>query len=357
MRFITILLLLFCFACASTKSKKELRGIKNTRDLVQTMHARKTSNWVKSFSFIQSTYRYKPDGGIDTSLWYETIAYPDKFRIDFGAPALGNAVLYRQDSVYRYKNFRLQGAQAEVNDLLLMTGAVRVFPVDSTMARLERSGVLTTLFRKDTFMEQPCYVIGKWVAGQKKSKEIWIEENRLLLIRQLESAPDGAPLEIIFSEFTKVQDSWIEQWVTIKYDNKIVQTERYNDITVRGPNNLPEGIFEPAQFGKVHWYKAMVSPKLTFDISGIDPDGLSGTPDGKVSLDYEFCIPGDEHHAATVLAIDPSLKITKKGKGRIGCNKSQWLCIGNTHQANWRSILDQLAALDFVNQIDQTFWE
>jgi hypothetical protein len=356
MRFTIIVLLFLCSACATTKNKKVGR-IQNTRDLIQTMHDRNTNNWVKSFSFIQSTYRYQPNGNIDTSLWYETITYPDKFRIDFGEPAFGNAVIYRQDSIYQFKNFQLQSARPEVNDLLLMTGAVQVYPVDTTMARLERSGVLTKIFRKDTFMEQPCYVIGQWVAGEKKSKEIWIEENRLLLIRQVESASDGAPLEIIFSEFTKVQDSWIEQWVTIKYNNNLVQTERYNSITVRGANNLPEGIFDPAQFGKVHWFKPMISPKLTFDISKIDSDGLSGAPDGKVSVDYEFCIPGDEHHAAIVLAIDPSLNIQKKGRGRIGCNKTQWLCMGNTNQTNWRSILEQLAALDFVNQIDQTFWE
>lgn len=353
MRYLVLLLLIALSACVTSKNKQQ--GINDTRALITQMHARNATNWVKSFTFVQSTYRYQPNNTIDTVLWYETVTYPDKFRIDFGDPSLGNAVIYRQDSAYQFENFKLVGARKEVNDLLLLTGAEQVYTVDTTLARLERAGVKTKLFRRDTFMEKPCYVIGERKIDDPKSKEIWIEQNRMVIARQLETAGNGKSLEIQFDEYTKVQDSWIEQWVTINFDGHIVQTERYNDIIAR--TELPSGIFDPNQFGKVHWHKATVSPKITFDLSNIDSDGLAGNGTGKVAVDYEFCIPGDDFHAAAVKAIDPSLKVMKKGRGRIGCSKTEWLCIGNTHQENWRLILDQLAALDYVLRIDQTFFE
>jgi len=99
------------------------------------------------------------------------------------------------------------------------------------------------------------------------------------------------------------------------------------------------------------------SPKITFDLDQIGEDGLGNHPGSKVAIDYEYCIPADEQHAALVRKIDPSLKIMKRSRGRIGCNENQWLCMGNTHQENWRKILLKLAEEEFVQQIDRTFFE
>ncbi len=101
----------------------------------------------------------------------------------------------------------------------------------------------------------------------------------------------------------------------------------------------------------------MTSPKITFDLNLIGEDGLTKNPGGEVAIDYEYCIPADEKRAAELKKIDPSLKIHHKAKGRIGCSQSQWLCMGNTHQENWRKILLQITELDYVKQIDRTFFE
>jgi len=42
---------------------------------------------------------------------------------------------------------------------------------------------------------------------------------------------------------------------------------------------------------------------------------------------------------------------------RIGCTGDQVLCIGETHQPGWRSVLVQLSALDYIDRIDQSFAE
>lgn len=98
-----------------------------------------------------------------------------------------------------------------------------------------------------------------------------------------------------------------------------------------------------------------VTDKIRFDWSRLSDQGL--TQPSRVSLSYEFCVPATEEHWAEVKAIDPSVEIFPHSRGRIGCRADQSLCIGNTYQSNWRSILFQLAALDYVEQIDQVFWE
>jgi len=99
------------------------------------------------------------------------------------------------------------------------------------------------------------------------------------------------------------------------------------------------------------------SPKITFDLDQIDEEGLGKQPGSKVAIDYEYCIPANERSAAIVRKIDPNFKIMNKSRGRIGCSKSQWLCMGNTHQKDWRKVLLKLADMDFVNQIDRAYFE
>ena len=97
--------------------------------------------------------------------------------------------------------------------------------------------------------------------------------------------------------------------------------------------------------------------KITFPLEQLNPDGLMGPPDGLHALQYEFCIPGDAVHTAQVQDIDPTIRIFPKSRGRIGCGEGEYLCIGSTHQPDFRTVLFRLASLPYVRRIDQAFFE
>lgn len=97
--------------------------------------------------------------------------------------------------------------------------------------------------------------------------------------------------------------------------------------------------------------------KITFDLEHLNAQGLYGPPGGLRALDYEFCIPADPALEAQVKAIDPTIVIHAGSKGRIGCTKEEFLCIGNTHQPDFKEILLKLASLPDVKQIKQCFFE
>lgn len=99
------------------------------------------------------------------------------------------------------------------------------------------------------------------------------------------------------------------------------------------------------------------SPKIGFDINAIDKDGLIGPPDGKVALSYEFCIPADNKYISEIRQIDASVRVHKKSKGRVGCSKMEWLCIGNTKQEYPRSKIQRLAELTYIKRIQRTYFE
>lgn len=97
--------------------------------------------------------------------------------------------------------------------------------------------------------------------------------------------------------------------------------------------------------------------KVTFDVSELDDDGLRGPPDGHRAVSYEFCIPDTPDHEAEVSGIDPTVECTSRSPGRIGCGEDEMLCIGSTHQESFRAVLRQLAALDYVERIDEAHFE
>jgi len=97
--------------------------------------------------------------------------------------------------------------------------------------------------------------------------------------------------------------------------------------------------------------------KISFDLDMLNADGLYGPPDGLRALDYEFCLPLTKPELDAAQTIDPSLQLYPASAGRIGCTADQVLAIGNTHQANHRLILLELANLPYIERIDPVYWE
>jgi hypothetical protein len=97
--------------------------------------------------------------------------------------------------------------------------------------------------------------------------------------------------------------------------------------------------------------------KITFDIFRLDESGLYGQPDGKRALSYEFCIPDTVQNRSEVKRIDPTVKFFAGSPGRIGCKEHENLCIGSTHQKDFRGVLQRLAELTYVQRIDESFFE
>lgn len=97
--------------------------------------------------------------------------------------------------------------------------------------------------------------------------------------------------------------------------------------------------------------------KIRFDLSQLNEEGLYGPPDGLRSISYEFCIPAAEALVEEVTSIDSTVSIRRDSPGRIGCSEDQYLCVGNTHQGNYREVLLKLANLEYVKKIEQSFFE
>ncbi len=97
--------------------------------------------------------------------------------------------------------------------------------------------------------------------------------------------------------------------------------------------------------------------KIELDLAELNDAGLKGPPDGLRAVSYEFCIPNRPEYEAEVRRIDPQVAIMHGGRGRIGCGADQILCVGSTHQPEFRAVLFRLAALPYVERIVEAHFE
>jgi len=96
---------------------------------------------------------------------------------------------------------------------------------------------------------------------------------------------------------------------------------------------------------------------IAFDVDLLDEDGLRGPADGKVAVSYEFSIPNTERCRTLVQVIDQTVLFMPGSPGRIGAGQDDCLCIGSTHQENYRSVLRTLVTLPFVERIIECHFE
>jgi hypothetical protein len=97
--------------------------------------------------------------------------------------------------------------------------------------------------------------------------------------------------------------------------------------------------------------------KIKFSLDPIRHDGLRGPHDGLTSVAYEFCIPSEEAVYEEIRLIDPSVKFHKGSGGRIGCGDEETLCIGETHQIDWKEKLLTLSSIPYIHEIRECYFE
>lgn len=96
---------------------------------------------------------------------------------------------------------------------------------------------------------------------------------------------------------------------------------------------------------------------IRIDLGAIGDDGLTGPPEGRRAVSYEFCVPDDPAAIAEVEHIDATVRVHRGSPGRVGCAAAQVLCVGSTHQPDFRGVLRRLAALRSVREIREAHFE
>lgn len=216
----------------------------NGEVVIRAMHDKYAKTWYRTLSFTQKTTRRTPADTMVIETWRERAIVPGYLRIDIERTPANTSIVYGGDSLFVWRGDSTLTRAATRNILLVIGFDVYRQPPETTLAVLAAEHFPMMPVREDTWKGRPVYVIGA-AAGDLKSRQLWIDKDRLLFMRAIE--PDGRDstktVDMRFDNYVQVPSGWLSETVEIYRDGKLVQREEYSDARTNIP--IDPKIFSP----------------------------------------------------------------------------------------------------------------
>ena len=129
----------FLLLC-STSFSQEMSPPANGRDLIRAMHDHYKGKWYRNLTFRQQSQFYKNGSMERQETWYEALKAPVGLVIKFGSMESGNGIVFRNDTMFVFKNDTMQIQIRRVHDLLVLGFDVYVDDPETTIRRLGDAG-------------------------------------------------------------------------------------------------------------------------------------------------------------------------------------------------------------------------
>jgi hypothetical protein len=142
--------------------------------------------------------------------WHEIACAPGLRRIDLLPADSLSGLLFRHDSLYEMKAGLVAHSQALSHPLSILMYDAASAPLAETVSRLEMAGFDLGNLRLSTWQERPAYVIGGGGETDRSSTQFWVDVERLVLVRLIESTPreDAKP-----GDPPLVREVWLDDYV------------------------------------------------------------------------------------------------------------------------------------------------
>jgi hypothetical protein len=223
---------------------------KDGAELIGLMRERYAGKWYRTLTFVQKTTL--GDGKVET--WYEAAELPGKLRIDI-APLEGkNTLLFRNDSIYDFKNGKLVKADPMIHPLMVLGFDVYAQPVETTVRQLETLGFDLTRLHQSTWQGRAAYVVGA-VAGDTVTRQFWIDKERLYFVRMVEPGKKdpAVRVETQFNKYIPMGQGWLETEVRFLVNGETRMLEEYTQP--KAGVTLDPAIFDASRWVPPGWVR------------------------------------------------------------------------------------------------------
>jgi hypothetical protein len=215
-------------------------------DVIRAMHAAHAGSWFRTLTLTQRTAY--PNARVE--VWYKAMALPGQLRIDVAPLADRHTLIFQRDSVYQFQQGQPVGSAAMVHPLQLLGFDIYLQDPDVTIRKLRFLGFDLSQLREDSWQGRRYWIVGALV-GDSLSREFWVEQERLLFSRLVQSAPRAGDVpgkrdlaEIHFTDFRQAGGGWLAGHVGYFNNGERVESEDYDSVTVNQP--LPPDLFDAA---------------------------------------------------------------------------------------------------------------
>jgi hypothetical protein len=223
---------------------------RNGEELIALMRDRYFGKWYRTVTFTQKTTL--PDGKVET--WYEALELPGKLRIDVAPLDSKKAILFRNDSVYRFVGGQRLDSAAFVHPLMILGFDVYEAPASETAAKLRKLKFDLSKLYQTNWRGRPTYVVGA-TQGDTTSPQFWIDAERLYFVRSFEPSRKNPAVinEIRFENYIPLAGGWLEMEVLFLANGQQKGKEEYS--RPKANVKLDPAIFDPSGWKRPGWVK------------------------------------------------------------------------------------------------------
>jgi hypothetical protein len=214
--------------------------------VVKAMHDLYGGKFLRTMSFLQNNTAYTTTGEEQHSQWYVHLEVPGKLRIAFLPANQRSGLVQVDDKVASFDNGIRVDFRPSVNPVLLLTADVYAAPVPTIMRGLDSLTVDTELIRTEEWEGRPVYVIGA-KAGDSTSNQMWIDGDKLLLLRFIQRGKSGERPVISdrrVGGYKEIQGYQIPTEFLLIRNGRPVWREQYANVRIN--EELPAGTFDQA---------------------------------------------------------------------------------------------------------------
>jgi hypothetical protein len=228
------------------------------REALEAMRRAYGGRWYTTLTFVQRTTRKDAQGKDTVETWFESLRYTaaggTELRIDRGAPAEGNGVIYTARRTRVFRAGALSADRAGGNALLPLIEGVYLQPVATTVDELAPTGVdWSRPVLEGRWEERPVWILGAQAGDDARSPQVWVDVERKVVVRALLVPVPGAPfMDVRIGRFVELGGGWLGTRCEFLVDGKLDQLEDYEDW--KAGVTLSPALFDPAKFRTAkHW--------------------------------------------------------------------------------------------------------
>lgn len=241
-------LLMFCGSStidpANDAETATSASIDSPQTLIEAMRARYDGKWYETFTFVQTTIQHRPNGSIDTTIWYEALSVPGKLRIDFAPPESGNGILFKADTISVFQNGSVSQTRPQIHPLLLLGFDVYFLEPAETLRKLKALGFNLEAMHESEWQGRPVYVVGTASADENVA-QFWIDQEHLYFVRSLQPTPNGVS-ETQFNKYERLAGGWVAPEVLFFFNGNVTMEEYYNNM--RANVTIDEALYDPTNW-------------------------------------------------------------------------------------------------------------
>src|ERR1700730_19265854 len=130
-------LIMFCLTLSAAASTTYAAKIKTTEELTQAAQKKYGKSWYKTATFVQKTTDYDKDENKKVSTWYEALSVPGSLRIDFTPVKDGNGILFTNNTVYSFKDGKVDNTRPFVHPLMILGFDIYKLPPERVLEVLK----------------------------------------------------------------------------------------------------------------------------------------------------------------------------------------------------------------------------